>query len=84
MIKVLKFDMAKGCLYSSKKHIYHKITKSNNSLAATLMVCGRVEGNIAHVITDIEKETKESITYSNLTEYQIKNYLKAILEEVKI
>lgn len=84
MTNVLKFDMKKGCLYSSKKYLYHKISKSNKDLAATLMVCGRVESNIAHVITDIEKETEEPIKSCNLTENQIKDYLEAVLEEVKI
>lgn len=84
MTNILRFDMAKGCLYSSKKHLYHKITKSNKDLAATIMICGRVESNIAHVITDIEKETEEPIKFCNLTENQIKGYLEAVLEEVKI
>lgn len=84
MDEVLCFDMKKDCLYAANKNIYHRITKSNEDWAATLMICGQVESNTAHVILEAQKDTNTSIAPSSLSSEKIKGYLARILKELEI
>lgn len=83
MTDILKFDMRENCTYESKKYLYHKIVKNNEEWAVTLMICGNIENNIAHVITNTDKEAEVLIKNGSLRVDIIKYYLLKILEEIK-
>lgn len=83
MTEILKFDMRKYCIYDSKKYLYHKIIKNNEEYAVTLMICGAVEGNMAHVITDTDKNAEIVIKNGCLSVDVVKSYLLKILEEIR-
>lgn len=84
MDETLCFDMKKDCLYMANKDIYHRITKSNEDWAATLMICGKIESDTAHVILEEQKDTNNLIRPFGLSREKIKYSLTKILKELEI